>query len=160
MQSAASASRDAVILVVEDNPDVLEATAYLIEAAFGYSVLTASTCVDALSIIDGGRRVDLLFSDVVLPGKDGLTLARLAQQRIPHLPVVLMTGWDDEIDAIVERGYVALLKPYSVERLAAVFRESLWKPQQRTVEEDDATASMLARPQPAAGAKPWQDNLG
>jgi hypothetical protein len=70
-----------------------------------------------------------------------------------------MTGWDDEIDAIVERGYVALLKPYSVERLAAVFRESLWKPQQWT-EEKNSTASMLARPQPAAGAKPWQDNLG
>jgi CheY-like chemotaxis protein len=116
-----------VVLVVEDNADVLEATGYLIEAAFGCKVLTASSCVEALALIEDGSRVDLLFSDVLLPGKDGLTLARLARERLPDLPIVLVTGWDDEIDSILDRGYVPLLKPYGVQQLEAVFTELLCK---------------------------------
>ena len=114
-----------VVLVVEDRPDVLEATGYLIEAAFGCTVLTAQSCVEALEILDVGKRVDLIFSDVVLPGKDGLTLARLARERRPELPIALVTGFEDEVDAICERGFVALLKPYSVEQLQAVFTDLL-----------------------------------
>jgi CheY-like chemotaxis protein len=116
-----------VVLVVEDNPDTLEATSYLIGAALGCSVLTAASCVEALALIDAGHRVDLLFSDVVLPGKDGLTLARLARQRLPELPIALTTGWQDEIDSILDRGYVALLKPYTVEQLEAVFTDLMFK---------------------------------
>ena len=117
--------RGLVVLVVEDNQDVLEATSYLIEAAFGCSVITASSCVEALAVIDEGRRVDLLFSDVVLPGKSGLTLARLVRERRPDLPVALVTGYGDEIDSIASRGFVALLKPYTVKQLEAVFAELL-----------------------------------
>ena len=72
-----------VVLLVEDNPNVLEATSYIIEAAFGCQILSASSCAEALTLIDLGRRVDLIFSEAVLPGKDGLTLARLARERIP-----------------------------------------------------------------------------
>ena len=113
------------VLVVEDNPSVLEATGYLIEAAFGCRVVTASSCVEALALLDEGSKVDLIFSDVVLPGKDGLALARLARERQPDLPVVLTTGWADEIDSILERGHIALMKPFKVEQLEAVFSEAL-----------------------------------
>jgi CheY-like chemotaxis protein len=122
-----SSLREYAVLVVEDNPNVLEATSYLIEAAFGCKVVGASSCAEALALIDGGNRVDLLFSEVVLPGKDGLALARLARERIPNVPVVLTTEWTDEIDAIFERGYVPLLKPYSVQRLEGIFTELLCK---------------------------------
>ena len=125
MQNETSPLRGAVVLVVEDKPDVLEATGYLIEAAFGCAVLLASSCVEALAQIDEGRRIDLVFSDVILPGKDGLTLARLAKERLPDLPVALVTGWADEIDSITNRGFIALLKPYSVEQLQAVFTDLL-----------------------------------
>jgi len=152
--------KGSTVLVVDDNLDVLEATAYLIEAAFGCKVLTASLCVDALALIDEGRHVDLLFSDVVLSGKDGLTLARLARERLPDLPVALTTGWDDEIDSIVERGYVALLKPYSVEQLAAVFTELLSDriPAPSGVGQPDnpAAPSILSRSRALVGKKPWQ----
>ena len=156
MQATASELRDVLILVVEDNPDVLEATAYLIEAAFGYSVLTASSCVEALEIIDGGHRIDLLFSDVILPGKDGLALARLARQRMPELPVALVTGWHDEIDSIVDRGYVALLKPYSVERLTAVFAELLCAPGR--VKENQAPSIVAHTTQSPRGTPSWRAN--
>jgi CheY-like chemotaxis protein len=117
--------RGVVVLVVEDKPDVLEATGYLIEAAFGCSVLTAQSCVEALEILDSDKRVDLIFSDVVLPGKDGLTLARLARERRPGIPIALVTGFADEVDAICERGFLALLKPYSVEQVQAVLSDLL-----------------------------------
>ena len=125
MQDEISPLRGAVVLVVEDDAGVLEATGYLVEAAFGCTVLTASSCVEALALIDAGRRIDLIFSDVILPGKDGLTLARLARERLPNLPVALVTGWADEIDSITSRGFVALLKPYSVEQVQAVFTDLL-----------------------------------
>ena len=120
-----SSLRGFVVLVVEDNPNVLEATSYMIEAAFGCQILGASSCAEALALIDVGKRVDLIFSEVILPGKDGLTLARLARERRPELPVVLATEWTDEVDCILDRGYVALLKPYSVQRLEGVFTELL-----------------------------------
>jgi CheY-like chemotaxis protein len=122
-----SSLRAFVVLVVEDNPNVLEATSYLIEAAFGCTVLVASSCAEAIALIDAGSRVDVIFSEAVLPGKDGLTLARLARERLPDVPVVLVTGWTDEIDSILDRGYIALLKPYSVQRLEGVFTELLCK---------------------------------
>jgi CheY-like chemotaxis protein len=118
---------EVVVLVVEDNPNVLEANSYMIEAAFGCQTLGTSSCAEAVALIDLGKRVDLIFSEVVLPGKDGLTLARLARERIPNVPVVLTTEWTDEIDAIFDRGYVPLLKPYSVQRLEGIFTELLCK---------------------------------
>lgn len=125
MQDEISPLRGAVVLVVEDDAGVLEATGYLIEAAFGCTVLTASSCAEALALIDAGRRIDLIFSDVTLPGKDGLTLARLARERLPNLPVALVTAWADKIDSITNRGFVPLLKPYDVEQVQAVFTDLL-----------------------------------
>lgn len=113
------------VLVVEYKPAVLEATGYLIEAAFGCKVLTASTCSEALAVIEEGRHVDLLFSNNLLPGKDGLTLARIARERRPALPVVLTTVAADEIDNIVERGYLALLEPYTVAQMQTVFTHAI-----------------------------------
>lgn len=115
------------ILVVEDNPDTLEATDYLIEAAFGCNVLSAPSCTAALTLIEQTNKVDLIFSDVVLPDSDGVTLARAARERMPDVPIVLVTGWQSEIDPIIERGHVALLKPYTVEQLEAVLIELICK---------------------------------
>src|SRR5437867_4430515 len=76
-------------------------------------------------MIDAGAPIDLVFSDVVMPGQDGLTLARQVETRRPSLPVVLATGRPDVVDSVIERGGVALLKPYTIERLEAVFSEQL-----------------------------------
>ena len=138
------------VLVVEDNPNILEATSYLIEAAFGCKVIGAPSCAEALALIDGGGRFDLLFSEVVLPGKDGLTLARLARERIPNLPVVLATEWTDEIDSIVDRGYVPLLKPYSVQRLEGILTELLCKSPGRSEPSADGDEAAPVIPSPTS----------
>lgn len=117
--------RQYVVLNVDDDADTLRAQADLIADTFGCRVLSVSSCDQALRLIDSGLRVDIVFSDVVMPGMDGLTLAEQLRRRLPDLPVVLTTGRSDVVDSLVERGGVALLKPYSIERLEAVLREQV-----------------------------------
>jgi CheY-like chemotaxis protein len=117
--------RGFVILVVEDDPDTLNAVAYLIGEAFGCRVLRASSVDYALRMIDSGSRVDLVLSDVGMPEVDGLTFAELVRKRRPDLPFVLVTGRPDVVDETLRAGRLALLKPYTVETLEAVLTEQL-----------------------------------
>ena len=117
--------RGFVILVVEDDPDTLNAVAYLIVEAFGCRVLRASSVEYALRMIDSGSRVDLVLSDVGMPEVDGLTFAELVRKRRPDLPFVLVTGRPDVVDETLRAGRLALLKPYTVETLEAVLTEQL-----------------------------------
>ena len=97
----------------------------LITETVGCRVLTASSGDEALRLIDSGLHVDLVLADVVMPEMDGVTLAHLIGRRLASLPVVLVTGRSDVVESVIERGGIALLKPYSVERLEAVFTEQL-----------------------------------
>lgn len=116
--------RGFVILVVDDDGDSLATSSRVVEL-LGCSVLTATSTDEALGILDSGAHVDLVFSDVVMPKRNGLALARLARERKPGLPVVLATGYVDAVDAVTASGAISLIKPYSVPRLAAVFAEQL-----------------------------------
>lgn len=120
----AQSMRGFVVLVVDDDPDNLELAAIVV-ASFGCGVLKANSCDEALSILDSGAHVDLVFSDVVMPQSSGITLARLARERRPGLPVVLATGFPDAVDDVTDSGAIPLIKPYSIPRLEAVFAEHL-----------------------------------
>jgi len=117
--------RGFVILAVDDDPDTLDSVAFLIGEVFGCRVLRASSVDYALRMIDSGSRIDLVFSDVGMPKIDGLTFAELVRTRRPDLPFVLVTGRPDVVDTSLQAGWVALLKPYTVETLEAVFTEKL-----------------------------------
>jgi len=117
-----------VVLVVDDDSVAVEVVSALIADAFGCLILCAASAEEALRTIDSGLHVDLVFSDVVMPKCDGVWLAREIRKRRRHLPVVLTTGRPDFVDWIVNRGGVALIKPYSIERLKAVFTEQLCPP--------------------------------
>ena len=117
-----------VVLVVDDDSVAVEVVSALIADAFGCLILCAASAEEALRTIDSGLHVDLVFSDVVMPKVDGVWLAREIRKRRRHLPVVLTTGRPDFVDWIVNRGGVALIKPYSIERLKAVFTEQLCPP--------------------------------
>ena len=123
--ASAQPLRGYVVLVVEDDAETLTALECLIGDAFGCCVLCASSGEQALQIIDSGHHVDLVLSDVVMPEQDGMTLAAQLRKRLPDLPVVLATGRPDVVDALTESGGIALLKPVTIERLAAVFTEHL-----------------------------------
>jgi PAS domain S-box-containing protein len=103
------------VLLVEDNPDVASASTGLLEE-LGYSVRWASDVDAALSEIaaDG---IDLVLSDIVMPGKmDGLALARLLKQKHPGLPILLATGYSEAArNAAAE--FPILRKPYQIHEL-------------------------------------------
>ena len=119
-------SVDATILVVEDEPDVLELCAELLRHA-GYEVLEASDAERALSLLDSGCDVDLLLTDVMMPKMAGPELAEQTRDRIPGLPVIFMSGYASEVHA--ERlGWgdeQTLRKPFSDEELLAAVHDRL-----------------------------------
>jgi CHASE3 domain sensor protein len=115
------------ILVVEDNQEVRDYARSVLED-LGYEVLASADAAQALQVLEGTRRVDLLFTDVVLPGASGRELADRAQQRRPGLPVLYTTGYTR--NAIVHNGRLdpavqLLTKPYVQQALARKVREML-----------------------------------
>ena len=81
-----------MILVVEDNPDVKTVAATLLEQ-LNYRTIAVESAKAALDFLAAGKPVDLVFSDVMLPGDlDGLGLARTIGKQYPHIPVLLTSG--------------------------------------------------------------------
>jgi CheY-like chemotaxis protein len=119
------------ILVVEDDLAV-QATAVELLGRLGYQVSAANSADAAMEIIDGGARFDLLFTDVVMPGKlRSPELARRALTRLPHLKVLFTSGYTQ--NAIVHGGRLdpgvhLLSKPYNREQLATKVRALLSEP--------------------------------
>jgi len=81
------------VLVVDDRPDVAATAATILED-FGYRVLVAHGSRQALDVLDGEGRIDLLFTDLIMPGgMNGVMLARAARERQPRIKVLLTTGY-------------------------------------------------------------------
>ena len=80
------------ILVVDDDPEVL-AVASATLADVGYTVLSAPSGPEALKVLQENRDVDLLFTDIVMPGLDGFDLADRARQLRPGLRVLYSSGY-------------------------------------------------------------------
>ncbi|WP_422920807.1 histidine kinase famiy protein [Rhizosaccharibacter radicis] len=119
------------VLVVEDRPDVAElAQAFLEE--MGYTVATASNGRDALTMIDDGQPVDLLFTDLIMPGgMNGVVLAREARRRRPRLKVLLTTGYAEASIERVDAGgseFETISKPYTRIELGRKVRQVLEGP--------------------------------
>jgi signal transduction histidine kinase/DNA-binding response OmpR family regulator len=116
-----------VILVVEDNDDV-RAYSTMILSELGYVILEAPDADAALALLSAGQRVDLLFTDVVLPGKSGRVLADAAAALRPGLKVLFTTGYSR--NAIVHHGRLdagvqLISKPFTFEQLATRVRDLL-----------------------------------
>ena len=124
-------SRGEIILVVEDDPDV-RALAVALLSDLGYRVLEARDGRSALAALDRSSRVDLLFTDVVLPeGMSGPNLAAEVKRRFPAVAVLFTSGYTD--NAIIhqgrlDKGVELLNKPYRRVALAKKIRSVLDKP--------------------------------
>ncbi|TXC87922.1 response regulator [Paraburkholderia azotifigens] len=116
------------ILVVEDDEDVRTTVVEML-SALGYRVLKAKDAQSALAIVESGVPIDLLFTDVVMPGPLRSTeLARKARERQPGIAVLFTSGYTD--NAIVhagrlDEGVELLSKPYSREALARKIQHAL-----------------------------------
>lgn len=116
------------ILVVEDDDDV-RATVVDLLSELGYRVLRAKDAANGLAIVESGVPIDLLFSDVVMPGPvQSREMARQAQERMPGIAVLFTSGYTE--NAIVHGGRLDervdfLSKPYTREALAQRVRQCL-----------------------------------
>jgi signal transduction histidine kinase/CheY-like chemotaxis protein len=113
-----------VVLVVEDEPDVRDIAVEGLRA-LGYTTLSAGNADMALDILRRESRVDLLFSDVVMPGtRNGVQLCDEARRLRPGLRVLLTSGYNTVIGA-TPANIRLLAKPYDNARLAERVREAL-----------------------------------
>ncbi|MDP3619752.1 MAG: PAS domain S-box protein [Ramlibacter sp.] len=147
---------DETILVAEDDDQVRQTVVELL-TELGYRVLTARDAAGALAVIESGAPIDLLFTDVVMPGSmRSPELARLAKARLPGLAVLFTSGYTE--NAIVHGGRLdagvdLLGKPYTQEALARKVRQVLAKQRTPTGEfHAGGVDSSAPRQEPAGGA--------
>jgi CheY-like chemotaxis protein len=114
------------VLLVEDDDEVAALVAEML-GQLGLEATRASSAAAALGALANGRAVDLVFSDVMMPGgMNGVDLAREVKRRRPGLPVLLTTGYAEAAKREAEAEGIALLpKPYRLEELAAAARDAL-----------------------------------
>lgn len=118
-----SPGRGEKILVVEDNPDVRAVAVTLLEQ-LNYRTVAVDNAKAALNLLGNGTSVDLVFSDVMLPGDlDGLGLAEAISKRYPQTPVLLTSGYSKAL--IGRHGLPILRKPYQISALAEAVRSTL-----------------------------------
>jgi PAS domain S-box-containing protein len=104
------------VLVVDDSADVAEVTSSMFEH-LGYETIYRDSAEAALKLLEAGTKIDLVFSDIVMPGTiDGVGLTREIRSRYPNLPVVLTTGYSDAANAAPPNVRV-LRKPFDTEAL-------------------------------------------
>ena len=126
---ARPATNSEMVLAVEDN-EMLREMVTLRLAALGYRVTTAEHAEAALRFVrDPGHQIDLLFTDILMPGSmTGLALAEEARRIRPGLKVLLTSGYSGhELEAVSHGavGYSLLSKPYSQDLLARMVRDAL-----------------------------------
>lgn len=114
------------ILLVEDEPVVLEATLQLL-AALGYNVLTARDGREALTVFDQHRaQIDLVISDWVMPSMGAAELCALLRERDPAVRVVISTGYPLGEQDIVAQGLAGWVqKPFHMQDLSQTVRQAL-----------------------------------
>lgn len=120
MADTAAPTGRARILLVEDNEKVGEFALGLLKE-LGQSVTWETNAGSALETLEARRgEFDVVFSDVVMPGMNGIELGREIRSRWPDLPVVLTSGYSHVLAEEGSHGFPLLQKPYSIEGLLAV----------------------------------------
>ena len=121
----AATGRGYRVLLVEDNDDVGIFSTELLED-LGYTVRRVAEANAALAILlENEFAVDLVFSDVIMPGMNGVELAGIIRERYPGLPVVLTSGYSNVLAENAHHGFELIQKPYSVESLSRILRKAI-----------------------------------
>jgi len=126
-------ARDGVtVLIVDDNQDVRDVGVSILER-LSCRVIQAENAGQALALLDNHDAVDLLFTDVVMPGgMNGIELAREAKRRRPNLKILFCSGYADAAAARgrdLGRGAIFVAKPYRMAELSRKLREALTRPE-------------------------------
>ena len=118
---------DEIILVVEDDADVRLVSVDSLRA-LGYTVIHAEDGPSALALMDKHPKIDLLFTDVVMPGMSGRQLADKTRETRPEIKVLYATGYTRNAvvhNGMLDAGVALLSKPFTIDQLAAKVRSVL-----------------------------------
>ena len=129
------------VLLVEDNSEVAEVgKAYLEE--LGYRVKPATSAQTCLDLIEREGVVDMVFSDILMPGgMNGLELADAIRRKFPDITVLLTTGYSSSAQDAVQQGFAVLQKPYNLAALERALRAA----------QNTSSVPPVPTPQPAVG---------
>jgi two-component system cell cycle sensor histidine kinase/response regulator CckA len=140
---AAWENRVETILLVEDETFVRKVTREILQAA-GYRVLTAGDGVAAKRLYDEfGPEVDLLLTDMILPGENGGELAARMRWQNPQLKVLFVTGYPDQIVVLKDAGEEYLLKPFCSEALLRKVMELMDEPRVQAEQGESVTRACV-----------------
>lgn len=115
------------VLIVEDNLEVGRFASQILQD-LGYQTTWATDAEQALTLAgQDAMAFDVIFSDVVMPGITGVAMARQLRQRRADLPVVLTSGYSDELAESGYEGFEFLAKPYSAEQVSRVLTRAMLK---------------------------------
>ncbi len=118
-------SNDEIVLLVEDDIAVLGATTMVLEK-LGYTVKTARDGASALAVASNAERIDLLLSDMVLPGGlNGIEICHRIRMQRPGLKCLLMTGYASVPVQRLPEGTELIFKPVAIGDFAAKSRQVL-----------------------------------
>ena len=126
-ESAAKAQDGETVLVIEDEDSVRELVTEVLND-LGYRALQARDGPSGLKILQSRERIDLLVSDIGLPGMNGRQVADAARERRPDLKVLFITGYAENAamaHGFLEPGMEMVTKPFAVDALAARIREMI-----------------------------------
>jgi two-component system NtrC family sensor kinase len=109
----------ATVLLVEDHPDVSIVAADYLEQ-YGCKVVKANSAEVAIEALNKRRDIDLVLSDIVMPGMSGLELGRLIREYYPEIRMILASGYSDKAAVAIEEGFTLIRKPYSPDALRQI----------------------------------------
>jgi CheY-like chemotaxis protein len=114
-----------VVLVVDDEFLVRNVLSEILKDA-GFNVLQAENAHDAITLLEGRPRVDLVFSDVKMPGMDGFELARWVNEHKSDMPVILASGYAGKTSMAAElRCAEVLRKPFDFDTVIEKIRDTI-----------------------------------
>jgi signal transduction histidine kinase/CheY-like chemotaxis protein len=122
------AARDSEIILVVDDEDKVRQLAVDALRELGFIVLQAAGGEAALALLEGQPRVDLLLTDVLMPGMDGTALATMVEMLRPEIKLLYMSGYPSDgivSDGMLTDGVALLPKPFTVAQLAVRVRQVL-----------------------------------
>ncbi|WP_346656786.1 ATP-binding protein [Pseudomonas sp. SWRI18] len=121
------ANRGETVLIVEDDPAVRVLVSTVLKE-LGYAYVEAGDAHSAVPIIESGQRIDLMISDVGLPGMNGRQLAEIGRQLRPGLKVLFITGYAEHAavrGGFLDPGMQLITKPFTFDLLTAKVREMI-----------------------------------